>query len=635
MSSTHKISALRSLATKVALGLGIALVASSIAPMAVAPASATGNDVVYVPFLGLLKAYEVGGVQAHQGTVVGAAPNAMYMVSDNNYIFGPGRYWPMTGGNSSTAMTPPTGATFETFQPVIDGSYIYFKVSYAGSSTYGLIRTALSGISATPTWETVLSGLAKLDAFTVTGSDIYYGQVTAVYGSPSHYTGTVFKHTIGSQASDVTLGNAFNLNQMGAVSFEGMVVLGSKLIIGVSDNSWTGQVGYSGPEGYLAYDLGGAWSLNTVTINTLSHYYPSMYVSAFNGSLYITGNNTFGGGMAIYKLSFTGNDSVATAVASIQSPTAFFMSTVGAPAWAPAVPHTQSFDPNGGLGGVANLTSSSAITFPSATHSDVSCTFMGWSDTSTDTIGRVPGGASRSYTTDRTWYAVWSSASCRTSAPSVSTADARPTPQLDLSGLSVIPAPAVGATAGAAGIDLKGKNLPTVASVTVAGKDGKVVTSTETALKLELPTLAPGSYDIVMKTEGNGSITIQNGLVIAAPAPKVDPTPIPPVVITPSIPRTTLVAASTPVPGFLPGKAGVSEAQKAIIQDVVLTKNVTSLECVGVTNAKVSAKLASARAASICAAAKAQNADLTTSVKTIAEAKVNGPIGSVLINYNH
>ena len=220
-------------------------------------------------------------------------------------------------------------------------------------------------------------------------------------------------------------------------------------------------------------------------------------------------------------------------------------------------------------------------------------------------------------------------------APVVVTRDARPTPQLDLSGLSVIPAPAVGATAGIAGIDLKGKNLPTVASVTVAGQSGKVVTSTETALKLELPTLAPGSYDIVMKTEGNGSITIQNGLVIAAPAPKVDPTPIPPVVITPSIPRTTLVAASTPVPGFLPGKAGVSEAQKAIIQDVVLTKNVTSLECVGVTNAKVSAKLASARAASICAAAKAQNADLTTSVKTIAEAKVNGPIGSVLINYNH
>jgi hypothetical protein len=222
-----------------------------------------------------------------------------------------------------------------------------------------------------------------------------------------------------------------------------------------------------------------------------------------------------------------------------------------------------------------------------------------------------------------------------TCAAPIQTADARPTPQLDLSGLSVIPAPAVGATAGTAGIDLKGKNLPTVASVTVAGKDGKVVTSTETALKLELPTLAPGSYDIVMKTEGNGSITIQNGLVIAAPAPKVDPTPIPPVVITPSVPRTTLVAASTPVPGFLPGKAGVSEAQKAIIQDVVLTKNVTSLECVGVTNAKVSAKLASARAASICAAAKAQNAALTTSVKTIAEAKVNGPIGSVLINYNH
>jgi hypothetical protein len=298
-------------------------------------------------------------------------------------------------------------------------------------------------------------------------------------------------------------------------------------------------------------------------------------------------------------------------------------------------PQAQSFNPNGGQGGVIVI-STSSVTVPTVTHSLSTCQLMGWALTSTATQGMIPAGMVLSNMAQPyTYYAVWSSPSCRTSGSSVSTADARPTPQLDLSGLSVIPAPAVGATAGAAGIDLKGKNLPTVASVTVAGKDGKVVTSTETALKLELPTLAPGSYDIVMKTEGNGSITIQNGLVIAAPAPKVDPTPIPPVVISPSIPRTTLVAATTPVPGFLPGKAGVSEAQKAIIQDVVLTKNVTSLECVGVTNAKVSAKLASARAAAICSAAKAQNADLTTSVKTIAEAKVNGPIGSVLINYNH
>jgi hypothetical protein len=144
--------------------------------------------------------------------------------------------------------------------------------------------------------------------------------------------------------------------------------------------------------------------------------------------------------------------------------------------------------------------------------------------------------------------------------------------------------------------------------------------------------MAPGSYDIVMKTEAGGSITIQNGLVIAPP---VDTTPVQPVVLTPSVPRTKLVAATTPVPGFQPGKKSVSEAQKAIIQDVVLTKNVTSLECVGVTSSKVSAKLASARAAAICAAAKAQNPGLTTSVKTVAEAKVNGPIGSVLINYNH
>ncbi|MEY4743631.1 MAG: hypothetical protein RIR34_970, partial [Actinomycetota bacterium] len=67
MSSTHKIPALRSLAAKVALGLGIALVASSIAPMAVAPASATGPDVA-------LWSYSVVGSTATlRGSIFGQA----------------------------------------------------------------------------------------------------------------------------------------------------------------------------------------------------------------------------------------------------------------------------------------------------------------------------------------------------------------------------------------------------------------------------------------------------------------------------------------------------------------------------------------------------------------------------------
>ena len=301
-------------------------------------------------------------------------------------------------------------------------------------------------------------------------------------------------------------------------------------------------------------------------------------------------------------------------------------------------PHTVTFVPNGGLGSPVTVTGTN-ITVPAGpSHATNGCTFLGWGMTSTvaspdgPTVGR-----SYPFAMDYTFYAVWSSASCRTAQQQQqqqqqNNAPAQPAPELDLSGLKTIPAPTAGVTGGVAGIDLKGKNLPVVSSVTVSGKDGKVVTSTDSALKLDLPTLAPGSYDIVMKTAGGGSITIQNGLVIAPP---VDNTPVKPVVIAPSVPRTTLVAATAPVPGFIPGKATVSDAQKAIIQDVVLTKNVTALECVGVSNAKVSAKLAAARAAAICAAAKQQNPALTTSVRTTTEAKVNGPVGSVLINYSH
>jgi len=633
MSSTHKIFALRSLATKVALGLGIALVASSIAPMAVAPASATGNDVIYTAGMGQLRAYEVGGVAGHQGTVVGQAPTDNYLVSDGVHIFGAGvnglDIFPITGGLAGTAFAPSPAIYFNGYNNVkIDSGYLYVRacsVAMCGG-TFSIVRTSLASVSASSTWETVVSGLTSLDAFAVSGNDLYYATYAHSGGT---YSGTIHKHVIGTQAADVDLGTAYSATQAQQVSIDSMVLLGTDLVYTVSDNAYMGALGYTGPGGVHVASVSGAWAPSTATLDSTAGGRYDLPV-VFNGTLYAS--VLAGGSRGVRAITVTSNSSTSGASLADQMMYGpFVVSSTGASAWAPAPNHTQSFNVNGGSGSVAPITNNTSFTFPSATHADNTCTMLGWSLNQTATIQTANVGSSRPNLNDATWYAVWSSASCRTSQQQ-NNAPAQPAPELDLSSLKTIPAPTSGVTGGVAGIDLKGKNLPTVASVTVAGKDGKVVTSTDTALKLDLPTMAPGSYDIVMKTSGGGSITIQNGLVVA---PAVDSTPVKPVVITPSVPRTVLVAATAPVPGFLPGKATVSEAQKAIIQDVVLTKNVTSLECVGVTNAKVSAKLASARAASICAAAKAQNADLTTSVKTIAEAKVNGPIGSVLINYNH
>jgi len=520
MSSTHKISTLRSLATKVALGLGVVLVASSIAPMAVAPASALASDRAITSL----------------------------SVLDRNYA-----------GCLTSGFTPGQTGTYNCAFP--------------------------------------------------TGSDLH---VTVGVDSLNNRTANATLETV-HNTTRATVGT-FTTNMPSAITVTGLVAGDSIVITDV---------------GGLVYTITMVTPVYTCTLNAS----PGMFSNLSSQMVVNNGvtleipvranyevNSWMDGSPNPYSISATTTCRATSGNINLSA------------VWMPvAVAHTQTFNPNGGNGSTTTVTNSTTFTFPTVTHASNTCTLLGWSINQTATIQTAMAGATRPNSADNTWYAVWSSASCRTGQQQ-NNAPAQPAPELDLSGLKTIPAPTAGVTGGVAGIDLKGKNLPVVSSVTVSGKDGKVVTSTDSALKLDLPTLAPGSYDIVMKTEAGGSITIQNGLVIAPP---VDTTPAKHVVITPSLPRTTLVAASTPVPGFLPGKAGVSEAQKAIIQDVVLTKNVTSLECVGVTNAKVSAKLASARAASICAAAKAQNADLTTSVKTIPEAKVNGPIGSVLINYNH
>jgi len=189
-------------------------------------------------------------------------------------------------------------------------------------------------------------------------------------------------------------------------------------------------------------------------------------------------------------------------------------------------------------------------------------------------------------------------------------------------------------------VNLTGKNLDTYTSVTIGGKPGSISANTDTAVSFKSDTALPaGAYDIVLKTNGGGSLTIQGGYVVAAPAaapvdqPKATIAPIRGV--TPSV---------TSVNGFVAGKASaITSAQKSVVANAVTTNEAKSLTCVGVSSAKVSAKVAQARAAAICDYAKSLNPALVTSVsvQTLADLKAASADGSaspalvapVVLNY--
>jgi hypothetical protein len=579
MSSTHKISALRSLATKVALGLGIALVASSIAPMAVAPASATSPDVGIWYTSQSQQGVSLRGVALNATTAATPLP----LTIPSGSMLWDTALW----GNKLIYITGPMGP----------GSTVVNKVNLDGTGAGTL------NISHSPAFTQIVMP-------TISGDTMYFmGQTSQ--GSPSNlYSVDLTNPQLPATLVWDNMGNnSLVLNTWAIIDGHVYAVM---QVRGMANGNTT-PVAYdiyeiTGPTTATSVQVTGMTGSETCTANPPCS--KTGYASGWFDALVKVGNTwlvEYTASQYDYVLKAIDSSGLQALSIGISGSIPNGMQVEGGRLFIGFVPSTN------------NNVSASARGLAEFTYSNGTLTEVARAS------GFYPFGASVSLTQVP-------QPPQQQQQQQQNNAPAQPAPELDLSGLKTIPAPTAGVTGGLAGIDLKGKNLPVVSSVTVSGKDGKVVTSTDSALKLDLPTLAPGSYDIVMKTAGGGSITIQNGLVIAPP---LDNTPVKPVVITPSVPRTTLVAATAPVPGFIPGKATVSDAQKAIIQDVVLTKNVTALECVGVSNAKVSAKLAAARAAAICAAAKQQNPALTTSVRTTTEAKVNGPVGSVLINYSH
>jgi len=258
---------------------------------------------------------------------------------------------------------------------------------------------------------------------------------------------------------------------------------------------------------------------------------------------------------------------------------------------------------------------------PSLTRSGY--TFSGWSVHSGNSW---VASSSTSCVNLESYLANWTPVQSQSSAP------ARPAPSVKFDSIPTF-------TPGKNGtVELKGSNLDTYDSVTVGGKAGSVAASTDSGVSFKAADgLAPGAYDIVLKTNGGGSLTIQGGYVVAAPAaapvdqPKATIAPIRGV--TPSV---------TSVNGFVAGKASaVTAAQKSVVADAVTTNEAKSLSCVGVSSAKVSAKVAQARAAALCDYAKSLNPALVTSVsvQTLADLKAasagasSALVAPVVLNY--
>jgi hypothetical protein len=216
------------------------------------------------------------------------------------------------------------------------------------------------------------------------------------------------------------------------------------------------------------------------------------------------------------------------------------------------------------------------------------------------------------------------SASAATSCiPNASqTVDVRPAPSVKFDSIPTF-------TPGADGtVTLKGSDLNTYSSVSIGATAGTVSSSTDTGVTFKpAAPLAPGAYDIVLKTAGGGSLTIQGGYVVAAPvvAPVVTPAPA----INTEIHTATSVATLSGITAST--KVTLNAAQKAVLVDAVKQNEAKTLTCVGLTSKAISSAVATARANAACNYAASLNPGLktTVSVQTVAAYKADAKQNSV------
>ena len=182
-------------------------------------------------------------------------------------------------------------------------------------------------------------------------------------------------------------------------------------------------------------------------------------------------------------------------------------SAVQAPAViSPLLAKTVTFDSNGGTGSMSSQSAGTASALTSNSFTRSGFTFAGWNTAADGSGDAYADTSSFPFTASTTLYAQWTA-----TGPAPATPYTGPLPiRLDISCL------AAGSTGTAT---LIGERLNTITGATVDGKAITLSAVTVNSIKLGLPSLTAGIYDILYAST-SGSITHQSSLTVcASPSP--------------------------------------------------------------------------------------------------------------------
>lgn len=292
---------------------------------------------------------------------------------------------------------------------------------------------------------------------------------------------------------------------------------------------------------------------------------------------------------AFYQLDLSVGWNVGGAWSAVQAPAVI----------SPLLAKTVIFDSNGGISSMSNQLAGAATALSSNNFTLSDFTFAGWNTAADGSGTSYADGAIYSFTADTTLYAQWTAvAQAGATQPQAPTRYSGPLPErLDISCLA----------AGVAGTaTLTGERLNMITGATVDGKAITLSAISATSVKLALPALAAGTYDVVYSST-NGSITHIASLTVCAASA---PAPAEPVVPAPAEPVVTEGATKpfSVVKRFsnYRGDRGpvVATDRAAITKFIMANPGLTHVTCVGSTSGRPAVTtdqaLAMARAKNAC-----------------------------------
>lgn len=203
-----------------------------------------------------------------------------------------------------------------------------------------------------------------------------------------------------------------------------------------------------------------------------------------------------------------------------------------------AMEYTITYDSNGGTGSATLTQEAGSVTLSSGTgFSKTGKVLAGWDTSDTAIIPTYSLGSSYSLSANVTLYAVWEDEPVvppvdnTTNNPSdpgnptdnSTDQDSTITQEPVAAPLPTITTPPGGAEASSGGdLELKGSGFSAVTQAEIDAKNAEIKQKTDTSLKLGLPELNTGTYDLTLKTI-SGQLTLQDAVRIVNDKPFVTP----------------------------------------------------------------------------------------------------------------